>query len=179
MDATPEPSMDVRFLSRVNQIIEDNLSNENFTVDELSSEAGLSRSNLHRKLVKLTGKSASDLIQEARLRRARQLLENDVATVSEVAYRVGFNSPSYFNKVFQKFYGVSPGEVRKGFKINPLDSTDNSKISPTLSGFKSRSPGLWITVIIISLTAVGIYVYLTRPALKEKSIAVLPLDNLT
>ena len=103
------PSMTDQFLKIINQRIEDNLDNENFSVEDLAKNAGLSRSMLHRKLMKLTGKSASDHITEKRLIRAKELLENDVATASEIAYRVGFNSPSYFNKVFKKQFQISPG----------------------------------------------------------------------
>jgi TolB-like protein/AraC-like DNA-binding protein len=170
--------MDARFLNKVKQIIEDNLGSEKFTVDELSSEAGLSRSMLHRKLVKLTGKSASDLIQQARLQHARQLLENDVATVSEVAYRVGFSSPSYFNKVFQKYYHVSPGEVRKGVKIDPVDMGLKSNVSRSFFGSKKQQT--WIVVgFIVSVACAGAYNYFMKQTSKEKAIAVLPLVNLT
>jgi len=106
-------SMGDQFLVAIKLIIEDNIGNESFSVSALAKEVGLSRSMLHRKLIRLTGKSATHLITEIRLSRARELIENDVATISEVAYRVGFSSPSYFNKVFKKIYNVSPGEVRK------------------------------------------------------------------
>ncbi len=102
-----------QFLTVIKLIIEDNIGNENFSVSDLAEEVGLSRSMLHRKLIKLTGKSATDLITEIRLKRALELLKNDVVTVSEIAYRVGYSSPSYFNKVFKKTFNVSPGEVRK------------------------------------------------------------------
>src|SRR4030065_1399635 len=94
-------SMDDQFLSKIHQIVEDNLANENFSVEDLAKHAGLRRSMMHRKLIKLTGKSASDLITEKRLIRAKVMLENNVATASEIAYKVGFNSPSYFTKVFK------------------------------------------------------------------------------
>ena len=109
-----QTSMDDLFLKKIHQHIEDNLGNENFSVEDLAKNAGLSRSMIHRKLIKLTGKSASDLITETRLTYAKALLEKDVATASEIAYQVGFKSPSYFNKVFKKHYNVSPGNVRKG-----------------------------------------------------------------
>ena len=102
-----------QFLAVIKLIIEDNIGNDNFSVSDLAKEVGLSRSMLHRKLTRLTGKSATGLITEIRLTRARELIENDVATISEVAYMVGFSSPSYFNKVFKKVYSVTPGEVRK------------------------------------------------------------------
>ena len=106
-------SMGDQFLGKIHKIIDDNLDNECFSVEDLAQNAGLSRSMLHRKLIKLTGKSASDLITEKRLIKAKELLENNVATVSEIAYKVGFNSPSYFNKVFRKHFNLSPGDVRK------------------------------------------------------------------
>ena len=101
------------FIELVKQIIEDNIGNENFSVSDLAKEVGLSRSTLHRKLIRLTGKSATDFITEIRLTRALELLESDVATISEIAYRVGYSNPSYFNKVFKKTYNVSPSDVRK------------------------------------------------------------------
>lgn len=108
-----QPSMRDQLLAVIKQIIEDNIGNESFSVADLAREVGLSRSMLHRKLIRLTGKSATDLITEIRLTRALELLDNDVATVSEIAYRVGYSSPSYFNKVFKKTYNVSPGDARK------------------------------------------------------------------
>jgi AraC-like DNA-binding protein len=115
-------SIDDQFLNKIYLLIEDNLDNEHFSVEDLASEAGLSRSMLHRKLVKLTGKSASDLITERRLLRAKEMLESDVATASEIAYRVVFSSPSYFTKVFKNYFHVSPGDVRKGVTIPPFPS---------------------------------------------------------
>ncbi|HEX6223366.1 MAG TPA: helix-turn-helix domain-containing protein [Chryseolinea sp.] len=173
METVPEPSMDARFLQKVNQIIADNLGNEHFTVDILSSEAGLSRSMLHRKLVKITGKSASDLIQETRLQRALQLLEAGAATVSEVAYRVGFNSPSYFNKVFQKYYGVSPGEVRKGIKV---------VVAHKPATLRKRPVAIAIVIVLLAGFSSGLiyYLYSLRgEETQERSLAVLPLQNLT
>lgn len=105
-------SMHDQFLSLVFRIIDENISNEKFSVKDLSYQAGLSRSMLHRKLKKLNGKSASHLITEKRINLARELLEQDVATVAEIAYRVGFSDPSYFNKVFKKHHLVSPGKIR-------------------------------------------------------------------
>jgi len=128
-----ESSLGDQFLKKIHQNIEDNFDGENFTVKELADNVGISRSMLHRKLIKLTGKSASDLIKETRLKRAKALLENDVATVSEIAYKVGFSSPSYFNKVFKKRYGVSPGDVRKGSADLPDEQLEGLIRVPILS----------------------------------------------
>ncbi|MFW5821556.1 MAG: helix-turn-helix domain-containing protein [Bacteroidota bacterium] len=107
-----------RFLRRVHQDIDDNLSNENYSVECLAKNTGLSRSMLHRKLKQLTGKSAGDLITEKRLEKACQLLSNQVGTVSEIAYQVGFNSPSYFNRVFKKKYQVDKKLLWNEYVLN-------------------------------------------------------------
>ncbi len=113
-----QPSLGDQFLKKIHQNIGDNLDNENYSVEDLAKNVGFSRSMLHRKLIKLTGKSATDLITEKRLLRAKELLENDVATASEIAYKVGFKSPSYFNKVFKEHFHISPGDVRKGAVVD-------------------------------------------------------------
>ena len=92
------PSIDDQFLQKINKSIQDNRGDEHFSVEDLAKDVGLSRSMLHRKLIKLSGKSATELITEMRLSRAMELLENNVATASEIAYQVGFSSPSYFIK---------------------------------------------------------------------------------
>ncbi|MFD1142857.1 tetratricopeptide repeat protein [Larkinella insperata] len=103
-------SADEKFLMRVMKIVEDNLGNSQFSAEEFGREAGLSRMQLHRKLTALTGQSAGDFIRVMRLKRAAQLLEGQAATVSEIAYEVGFNSLSYFSKVFREQFGVLPTE---------------------------------------------------------------------
>ena len=104
-------SMDAVFLQNVRDSIEANLDNENFSVVELGNRIGMSRSQLHRKLSALTGHSPNEVIRNMRLERAKQLLDKNVGTVSEVAYLCGFNSPAYFNKCFKDYFGVTPGEV--------------------------------------------------------------------
>jgi TolB-like protein/AraC-like DNA-binding protein/Tfp pilus assembly protein PilF len=175
-------SMNDQFLGKINQIIETNLDNEHFSVEDLAQKVSLSRSMLHRKLIKLNGKSASDLITEKRLLRAKEMLENNVATASEVAYKVGFNSPSYFTKVFKKYYHVSPGDVRKGMMARPVHDPVNQEKANTITshskGFRSGLFTLIISLIIIS-AGIGIYFILTVYRPVGKSIAVLPLHNLT
>jgi TolB-like protein/Tfp pilus assembly protein PilF len=130
---------------------------------------------LHRRLKKLTGKSASDLISETRLEHAKHLLEDNVATVSEIAYRVGFNSPSYFNNVFQKHYGVPPDEVKKGVSILSSDNQPQEQLPQP-----GRLKVWWFaTGLVCLLSLVVILFYFKSFSSTEKSIAVLPLDNLT
>ena len=173
--------MDEQFIEKILQYIEDNLDNENFSVKDLASNAGFSRSMLHRKLKKLTGKSASELITEKRLSRAKELLEQDVATASEIAYQVGFNSPSYFNKVFKKHYNISPGEVRRKGIVMELDEPSLGLQKDKVSDPKAHVFGrkALIMVMLVVVAGIGVYAILNKIVPTEKSIAVLPLHNLT
>ncbi len=176
------PSMDDQFLEKIHQIIEANLDNENFSVEDLAWNTGLSRSMLHRKLIKLTGKSTRDFITEIRVTRAKEFLENDVATVAEVAYRVGFSDPSYFNKVFQKFFHISPGNVRKEHTANLIrSSTDRLPEIPQPTRSKTVRFYLKALVILVMISIVGggVYYFFGVNRNTEKSVAVLPLHNLT
>ncbi len=100
------------FLQHINEIIEANLSNEKFGIEELSSKMGMNRMSLYRKIKSSTNKSGSQFIRELRLVKGKELLENEDITVSEVSYRVGFGSPTYFSKCFREYFGVTPGELR-------------------------------------------------------------------
>jgi DNA-binding response OmpR family regulator len=107
-------SLDDEFLGRVQRVLEAHLSEENPSLEGLSREIGLSRSQLHRKLVALTGMSAREYLQYLRLHRAMKLLEANAGTVSEIAYQVGFNSVQYFSKCFRNRFGKPPSKVRNG-----------------------------------------------------------------
>jgi TolB-like protein/class 3 adenylate cyclase len=105
--------VDKDFLKRITSIIEDHVSNEQFGVSELAREIGMSRSNLLRKIKKNTHLSASQFIRQVRLQAAMELLKESSLTVSEVSWKVGFSSTSYFIKCFREFYGYPPGEAGK------------------------------------------------------------------
>ena len=124
-----QPSINDEIINKVTELIESNLENEQFGVNELSEGLGISRSQLHRKLNSLAGKSTSQFIREYRLEKAMVMLQNNVATASEIAYRVGFNSPTYFNSSFSEYYGYPPGEVKYR---NPNTSDDSSDESSEL-----------------------------------------------
>ena len=106
-------NLDNYFLNKLNIIIEARYANEEFTVEELSTEIGLSRSQLHRKLVNLTNHSTTEYIRLYRIKKASELLLSNQYQVDEIAYRVGFNSPSYFSTCFKNVYDVSPKEYMK------------------------------------------------------------------
>lgn len=106
--------MENDFLKKITALVEENLSDESFGVSELAREAGMSRSNLLRKVKSLTNVSVSLFIRRVRLKKAMEMLEQTSFNVSEVSYRVGFSSTSYFIKCFREEYGFPPGEVGKG-----------------------------------------------------------------
>ena len=173
--------MDEQFLTLVYRIIDDNLADEYFSVEKLAKDAGLSRSMLHRKLIKLTGKSATDLIMDKRLDLARELLENDTGTVSEIAYKTGFNSPSYFHRAFKRRYHISPGDVKKNASISHTQG-DIARKSENLipKERESKKVALIASVIFIVLMISGAIYYLSgKKSPPEKSIAILPFDNLS
>ncbi len=101
------------FLKKIKSTLLENLSDERFGIPELCKELGISRSQLHRKLKALTGKSTSLIIRSIRLEEAQNLLLRPDLSVSEVAYQVGFGNPNYFSTVFSDFHGVSPTEMRE------------------------------------------------------------------
>ncbi|MEK9136739.1 MAG: ATP-binding protein, partial [Bacteroidota bacterium] len=105
-------SLDDQFLQKAMAIVEKQMCNEDFSVDDFAREVGMSRSQLHRKLTALTNQSAGDFIRYMRLQRAKDLLKQNAGTVSEIAYQVGFNSVAYFTKCFREQFGVVPSEIR-------------------------------------------------------------------
>lgn len=102
---------DKQFLKQLQAIIQQNLSDSEFGVENMGQQIGLSRVQLYRKVKAMTGSSVVDLLRKARLAKARRLLETRSMSVSEVAYEVGFSAPSYFTKCFKEEYGMLPGDV--------------------------------------------------------------------
>lgn len=102
---------DKQFLKQLQAIIQQNLSDSEFGVEDMGQQIGLSRVQLYRKVKAMTGSSVVDLLRKARLAKAKRLLETRSMSVSEVAYDVGFSAPSYFTKCFKEEYGMLPGDV--------------------------------------------------------------------
>ena len=97
------------FLKRVSKYINEHMEDSSFGVESLAAEMSMSPSNLYRKVYALTDRSPKQLIQEAKLEQAGLLLKQGF-NVSEVAYRTGFRSPSYFSQVFKKHFRCTPRE---------------------------------------------------------------------
>jgi signal transduction histidine kinase/AraC-like DNA-binding protein len=101
------------FLLKLKSVIQDHLADELFGVEALCQELGMSRTQVHRKLSALTGNSAGYFIRTYRLETAMEMLRKDTGNISEIAYDVGFSSPSYFTKCFTEHFSMTPRQVRK------------------------------------------------------------------
>ena len=106
-------AQDHTFVTRLREVIRDNMGDSDFSVERIGEEIGLSRVQLYRKVKALTGQTPVELLRKARLERSRRLIEKTEKSVSEIAYEVGFTSPSYFNKCFKDEFGISPGAMRE------------------------------------------------------------------
>jgi signal transduction histidine kinase/ligand-binding sensor domain-containing protein/DNA-binding response OmpR family regulator len=105
--------LDQQFLDRVMIVIDQHLAEEEFSIEEFGKDVGMSRSQMHRKLKALTGKSTSLYLRTVRLAKAKQLIENQKGTISEISYQVGFASPAYFSRCFKEEFGYTPSETSR------------------------------------------------------------------
>jgi AraC-like DNA-binding protein len=106
-------SSDEKFIRQALDLVEKNMANPGFSVEEMSRELFISRVALYKRLLALTGKTPIEFIRSVRLKRAAQLLEKSQHTVSEIAYEVGFNNPKYFSRYFKEEFGVLPSAWQK------------------------------------------------------------------
>ena len=104
--------LDKKFVNEFTSLVESNLSNEEFNVEEICKNLGVSRVQLYRKVKALLNINVNDYILNSRLQKAKYLLQHEEMTISEIAYKVGFSSPAYFSTVFKSKFGVTP----KAFK---------------------------------------------------------------
>ena len=177
------------FLSQITAVVEKNIANEQFGVTELANEMNMSRSNLLRKVKKLTNLSVSQLISQVRLKRGMEMMRKSTLNVSEVSHQVGFSSTSYFIKCFREYYGYPPGEVGKrdfakdGAEIN--SNPVNTAALPTIIGIgarRKRNVFIWGSIGIAIVLVAALLFYYNIPSSSpssphEKSIAVLPFKN--
>ena len=107
-------SLDEELIKKAIAFVEKNIAEPDFSVEDLSRELGMSRVYLYKKLLAITGKTPIEFIRIIRLKRSAQLLQKTDLSVSEVAYRVGFNNPRYFSKYFKEEFGVLPSAFGQG-----------------------------------------------------------------
>ena len=190
------------FIRKLTEITLANLENEAFGGKELSREAGMSIPLLNKRLQFIVHKTTNQFIREVRLQQAMELLQHEAVTAAEVAFKVGFGSPAYFNSCFSEFFGITPGEVKRRGKIG-TDVFENDCFSePEVINFnekkvksisKQGKTHWWKTIIysliVIFVISLSFYYFNDKyfnnsktPGDKRlknhlKSIAVLPFIN--
>jgi len=190
-------SSDKEFIAKLSELVLDNLGDENFGVEQLVEQSGLSSSVIRQRLKKISKKTIAQFINEVRLKKALEMLQEGAATASEVAYKAGFSSPTYFNACFHDYFGYTPGEAKKrAFENNNEENNSSSEPENSLSDIKSSSQPQLISFrtifyAAIAVVAVFILVFSLLPRSGEKinsdksegkelkSIVVLPVQNLT
>ena len=174
------------FLNKATTAIVENAHDDKFGVSELAEEMNMSRSNLLRKIKKATGLSASQFIRQVRLEIAMDMLKDTSLSVSEVSFKVGFGSSSYFIKCFREQYGYPPGEVankKAEAQEEEISETEIPEIIMEGAGRKFSSRMLLFTLPVLGILIISFLFLYEKPSRNaeniepEKSIAVLPFKN--
>lgn len=118
-------SLDEQFLTKAIRLTEENMEDPDFSVEKLSSLIGIHRAHLYKKLLSLTGKTPLEFIRVIRLKRAAQYLLQSQLYVSEIAYRVGFNSPKLFTRHFKEEFGLTPREYQRQHGVGTLPEEED------------------------------------------------------
>ena len=105
-------SLEKEFIEKVLNHINENIGNPDLNVGILADNLNLSRSQFYRKIKALTNQTANEFLRNIRLQKAKQILETGSTNISDVCYKTGFSSPSYFSKCFKSYFGMSPTEVK-------------------------------------------------------------------
>ena len=117
----PAKKIERKFINEFSALVESNISNENFEVDDICKSMGISRVQLYRKIKALLGVNINDYIINVRLQKAKFLLANEALSIAEVAFKVGFSSQAYFGKLFKSKFEMTPSEYR----INKFSKKDD------------------------------------------------------
>ena len=180
-------------IEKLTKIVQANMSDENFGIMDLSRASGINHRIIRKRLKSITGKAINQFIKEVRLRDALEMINRDDLTASEVAYKTGFSSPTYFNTCFHEFFGFTPGEVKKR-RLNYTDililqksHKPESKVLKRVWDhgliLNKRSIIYFSGLIIFSLAVYFAYRFYSQKIIpersKEISIAVLPFKNLS
>jgi TolB-like protein/AraC-like DNA-binding protein/Tfp pilus assembly protein PilF len=190
----PMNHVDTLLLEQLKKEVDLNLTNDQFSAEELARNMGMSRSQLHRKLNSATGQSVSQFIREYRLQLSMEMLREGKLTAAEVSDRVGFGSPTYFSKCFNEYYGFPPGEVKAKLVNGTLEqavAVANKSVpdEPFLTTAAPKSQPfirkwVWVAGVATLLVIIAcVWFYLLREPRgadrPDKSIAILPFKNLS
>ena len=109
-------SIDDELLKKALDCIERNMDNSDYGVEDFVSDMAMGRTALYQRINNITGQSIKEFIQDIRLKRSVDLLEESDKTISEISYMTGFVNPKHFSTIFKKNYGVTPSEYRKSHR---------------------------------------------------------------
>jgi signal transduction histidine kinase/DNA-binding response OmpR family regulator len=107
-------ALDKKFVEKLRRLIQENIPNSSFSVEDMGEQMGMSRVQLYRKIKSLTNYAPNELLRMARLKKAATLLSSSGMSIAEIAYEVGFTSPSYFTKCYKEYFGENPTDFLKG-----------------------------------------------------------------
>jgi len=190
-------SSEKEFIAKLSEMVLANLGDENFGVEQLVEKSGLSSSVIRHRLKTISKKTISQFINEVRLQKALEMLQQSNTTASEVAYKVGFSSPNYFSNCFHEHFGYPPGEAKKRFLENQMElgsikHSENKKDVKVHFKSGKKIKRTWKTIIYTVLGTVVFFVlswfgysyFISGKPLvpfekQEKSIVVLPFKNLS
>jgi TolB-like protein/AraC-like DNA-binding protein/Tfp pilus assembly protein PilF len=178
------------FVSKLTEIVTANLANDKFDVKELAEESAMSPKTLNRKLKAVTGKTIGQFIREIRLLKAWEMLQNGEITASEVSFKVGFSSPTYFNTCFHEFFGCTPGAAKNGDtdvngKLNSIHTRKPLRLKKVHRRTLLYIPAGILLLLVLVLSG---YFFFNKPGASDSpghngkaeiSIAVLPFKNLS
>ncbi len=101
------------FMERINELIEINMDNEDYGIEQLCRDAGASRTQIHNKIKKWTGLSTTHYVRSVKLQKAKYLLANTDLNITQISYEIGIKYPCYFSRIFEKSVGMCPKKFRK------------------------------------------------------------------
>lgn len=191
----PMNHVDTLFLEQLRNEVDRNLTNDQFSVEELARNIGMSRSQLHRKLNSATGQSVSQFIREYRLQLSMELLREGKLTAADVSDRVGFGSPTYFSKCFNEYYGFPPGEAKAKLVSGTPEqavAVANKSVTDEPDALTPAAPKsqpftrkwVWaasLATLIVIIACVWFFIQREQRGVErtDKSIAILPFKNLS
>ncbi len=183
-------SSDQAFINKLTEIVLANLHDENFSVEILFRETGMSHATIHRRIKSIRNQNISQFIREIRLKKAMEMLQNNEGNVAEIAFRTGFGSSTYFSKCFHEYFGFTPGEVRKIGSAKDNDdqiahqtaeqadhNESGSALNPANRMFSHQKKAVAAFAILSGLLIIYILFTLLKPP--QKSIVVLPFKILS
>lgn len=179
------------FIAGITEIILGNMGNENFGVKELAQKSGISKAVLNKRLQVVNKKHVNQFIREIRLHKAMELIHDEKLTASEAAFKVGFSSPTYFNKCFHEFFGYPPGKLKKeNTDYNNSINQNQQELAIEQRKIKNKwfSNKYMLLIVLILVTALFlVYPKISRKNLTDNlisgdgriSLVVIPFQNMT